>query len=271
MNALLVGGDNHGLSLDMFELVDHISILGQSYNRGSLIAIDTKAFHVYVYVGCSSLEQWEIEERIIDAMKQFSGNNKWVSSSKDEQLDYGMATCKVTDALFNDSVSVASPARNCTTIGLYADKVSGSKMRTPATVAGRTLEECVELCLASGLTTGEIYSHVTDSIHNQYVKLAKQQGSIKYPSESIDCVSFEDRQDEIAGEIGDVLCMLHDMAHVSNINIEEAYAIKLKSFIGKVESGKFYANKRGNLYVRKPHMSFNKAEVKPDDEHDARI
>jgi hypothetical protein len=124
--------------------------------------------------------------------------------------------------------------------------------------------------METGLTTGEIYAHVTDSIYNQYVKYSKMQGSIRYPSDLF-APNPETMQADIAGEIGDVLCMLHDLAHVANVDIEAAYATKLASFIGKVDSGQFYANRKGNLYVRKPHMSFSKPEVKPDDEHDARI
>lgn len=253
MNAILVGGDKHGLGVDIFDLVDHISMSGQAYHRTNIITIDNKAFHVYVYIGCASLEQWEIEERVIDAMKQFSGNNKWLPSSQDEQLDYSSKQGSSTNI-----------------VGTYADKVPGSDKRTTATVSGRFLEEAVELALEAGLTTGEIYAHITDAIYNQYVKASKKSGEIVYPSSQI-ASTPETYKANLAGEIGDVSVMLMDIAHRAGIDYEAARQSKIQAFINKVNKGQFYANDKGLLYVRKPHMSFSKSEVKPDDEHDARI
>lgn len=256
MNAILVGGDKHGLGIDMFMSVGILSIGGLTYNCGTLVSIEGKSFHIYVYSGCATLEQWELEERVTDAVKIFTSNNKWIPfpSSQDEQLDYSSKQCSSTSNI----------------VGTYADKVPGSDKRTTATVSGRFLEEAVELALEAGLTTGEIYAHITDAIYNQYVKASKRAGEIIYPSSTLDS-DPETHKGELAGEIGDVSVMLMDIAHRAGIDYEAARQLKIQSFINKVNKGHFYANGKGLLYVRKPHMSFDKPEVKPDDEHDARI
>ena len=141
-----------------------------------------------------------------------------------------------------------------TEIGKLADSVKGSEKRTSISVAGRTMEEMVELCLAAGMTTGEIYEHVNDAIFNQFLKSSRTRGDIHYPSEPMMDVDLEHRTDLIADEIADVSIMLQDLAHVSNVNIDHAVAFKTQIFKDKIESGQFYANSSGNLYVRKPHM-----------------
>lgn len=155
-----------------------------------------------------------------------------------------------------DAVLPGGP-KICTEVGLNADRVPGAGRRTIPSVVGRALEECVELCLAAGVDTGAIYSHVTDSLYNQYVKHSKAQGRLIYPSTLVS-PNPALYLNNIAEESADVIIRLMDVAHVANVDIPAAYERKLHEFEYKVDSGAFYTDDRGNLYVHKPHLDVEK-------------
>lgn len=223
MHTLFVGGKYNGTT---------------SYVRGSLVLVDADnsyqvhesiavsiighTYRVAVYKNLLNMEEWELNEAIRTAADLAT---KSIS-------EYSVFSC----------------------IGEATDTVLGADKRTVAGVAGRLLEEVVELCLAAGLSTEQIYGHATDSIYNQYVKLSKNSGAIQYPS----AYKFQFSKEDLAGEIGDVRVMLEDVAHRAGLNADLCFEDRKLAFFQKVKEGRFYANNKGLLYVRKPHMDFSK-------------
>lgn len=223
MHVLFVGGKQHGTT--SYVTGDFIALDATgSYRVSDTVAASIlgHSYRVALHVGLSTFEDWEIKEQIQLA------------------LDIAMPT-------------IASP-REFECVGHAADLVLGSEKRTVAGVAGRLLEEVVELCLAAGLTTEQIYGHATDSIYNQYVKVSKASGGILYPSS----YRFQFNKEELAGEIGDVRVMLEDVAYRAGLSCDFCYEDRKLAFYQKVKDGRFYANEKGLLYVRKPHMDFTK-------------
>jgi NTP pyrophosphatase (non-canonical NTP hydrolase) len=245
MKLLLVGGSCHGSTHDVASPYSAFYALkGCAYKvTPETITVEERKQKVTVaiYEGCSDLETWELSERILNAIHLYAA--KAVEQIGEE----GVQSVKCVPGLSGPNIP--------NIVGEAADKVPGADKRTVAGVVGRLLEEAVELALEAGLPTGEIYAHVTDSIYNQYVKASKVTGSIIYPSTKLDDDPWAFRA-EVAGEIGDVAVMLMDVAHRAGIDYEAARQAKIQSFITKVDEGKFYANDKGLLYVRKPHMDF---------------
>jgi NTP pyrophosphatase (non-canonical NTP hydrolase) len=105
-------------------------------------------------------------------------------------------------------------------IGLFIDSVGTRfehiERRTPASVAARMLEECVELCLATGVHPGGILLVVGDSLANQALKASHETGNTVFPSE----VSEEYDPKEVAGEAADVLLCIRDLEWVAKIDAD---------------------------------------------------
>lgn len=140
--------------------------------------------------------------------------------------------------------------QQATEVGQLADSVPGSDLRTTATVSGRLLEEAVELCLAAGLTSQEIMGHVVDSLQNQYLKLAVKVERTVFISERTVAAQFG----SVADEVADLQLMLADLCHVANVDPAVEYDRKFQVYRSAIQRGEFYANRRGLLYRRKPHV-----------------
>jgi hypothetical protein len=69
-------------------------------------------------------------------------------------------------------------------VGTFIDCVAG-KARTLSAVAGRLLEEFVELCLAAGLSPGKLMGHVVDALHNQALKASATGRATVFPSQIV--------------------------------------------------------------------------------------
>lgn len=221
MNVLFVGGKKNGTL--GYVAAEYVSTDedGPYQVTDVRVSVMCNIYHVAVHADLRHCAEWELSEHISVAVR----------AASHEATTVGFAS-----------------------IGKATDQVPGSEKRTVASVAGRLLEEVVELCLAAGLTTEQIYGHATDSIYNQYVKVSKASGGILYPSS----YRFQFNKEELAGEIGDVRVMLEDVAYRAGLSCDFCYEDRKLAFYQKVKDGRFYANEKGLLYVRKPHMDFTK-------------
>ena len=137
-------------------------------------------------------------------------------------------------------------------VGNFIDKVVDDvetirgtpiRRRTTSDVAGRFLEEVVELSLAAGLVPEEIMSHVMDSIHNQVGKAGRRAGRVIYPSEYAEDAT----QAELAEEVADCSLLLKDLSFIAGVNIPEEEERKWAAFTKR----KFNVSRRGTLYAIK--------------------
>jgi NTP pyrophosphatase (non-canonical NTP hydrolase) len=115
--------------------------------------------------------------------------------------------------------------------------------RTPEAIAGRFIEEAVELCLATGMNPNDIMGHVMDSIHNQAGKAGRRAGRVIYPSHYTEEVTKEN----IAEEAADCFLVLKDLVHVADIDVEKAQDEKWAKFTQR----SFYVSEHGTLYAVK--------------------
>lgn len=143
-------------------------------------------------------------------------------------------------------------------IGAFVDSKAG-KMRTPGTLAGRLLEEAVELALSAGLQGGEIMMHVADSLHNQALKASAAEGRTRFPSDLTD-TGYRDRQagayssaelQELGDECADVSLIAKDLCYVAGIDLAAREQDKWGRFIQK----SFRVSPGGTLYAVKPHIT----------------
>lgn len=128
-------------------------------------------------------------------------------------------------------------------IGSFVDSVAG-KTRTPAAVAGRLLEEIVELALDAGLDAGKIMGHVTDSLHNQALKATEAAGRTVFPSQ------ISGNPGELGEECADASILLKDLCYVANIDLAPIESDKWARFTQK----KFRVSANGTIYAVKPHI-----------------
>jgi len=128
-------------------------------------------------------------------------------------------------------------------IGTFIDSIAGH-VRTESSVAGRLLEEVVELCLASGLSAGQILAHVADSLHNQSLKASATTGHTVFPS------NLHGEINELPEECADVSLLVKDICHVAGIDIFEQEQVKFSAFKLKT----FRVTEKGTVYAVKPHV-----------------
>lgn len=129
-------------------------------------------------------------------------------------------------------------------VGQFIDGVAGQK-RTTGAVAGRLIEESTELCLAAGLSAGDILAHVTDALHNQAIKATHKTGQTVFPSETTDSLN------SLPEECADVSLVLKDLAYVANIDLHQQEQTKWEKFIKK----QFRVSEQGTVYAVKPHIN----------------
>lgn len=130
-------------------------------------------------------------------------------------------------------------------IGEFVDGIAGKK-RTPRAVAGRLIEEVVELGLSVGMTPGEIFEHVTDSLHNQALKSSLKKGRTVFPSE----IESTYITGDVSEECVDVSLVLKDLCHVTQTDLdaeEDAKFIRFRAL-------NFQVSKAGTLYGQKAHI-----------------
>lgn len=135
---------------------------------------------------------------------------------------------------------------NAVTVGQFVDSVSdnaGVPRRTTTSVAGRFMEEAVELCLAAGLGPDQIMSHVMDSIHNQVGKAGRRAGRVIYPSQYKEDATVE----ELGEEMADCSLVLKDLAYLTGVDIAQEENVKWAVFSQR----KFHVSPEGTLYAIK--------------------
>ena len=137
------------------------------------------------------------------------------------------------------------------TVGTFIDSVAGTK-RTPKAVAGRLLEEVVELCLAANVKPEEIFMHVTDALHNQTLKASHAANATVFPSGLMEHTkTYRSDQSELVDEIADVSLVLRDLRYVmQGFRHDVAEQEKWKLFTQK----SFKVTPSGVVYARKPHI-----------------
>lgn len=128
-------------------------------------------------------------------------------------------------------------------VGAFIDSVAGQR-RTPAAVAGRLLEETVELALSAGLSAAEIMGHISDALHNQSLKASKAQSKTVFPSQ------LSGDKGELPEECADVGLVLKDLCHVAGVDLPTEEATKWVQFTKK----SFRVSDSGTLYAVKPHI-----------------
>lgn len=124
-------------------------------------------------------------------------------------MDEGARRNVITHAVWNtEGGDVPSTA----TVGSFVDSVAG-QARTPAAVAGRLIEETVELAMSAGLSAGHIMAHVADALHNQSLKATEARSKTVFPSHLVGI------REELAEECADVSLVLKDLCHVAHIDL----------------------------------------------------
>lgn len=136
-------------------------------------------------------------------------------------------------------------------VGSLVDRICKNSKRDPAAVAGRILEEAVELCAAAGLSNADILIHVTDALHNEALKCSKRLGHTRFPSQVLNKPS----QADIKAELGDMrLCML-DMQYLvntPNFEIEQHIATKFTDL--QDHADQYVTNNGSTFYKKKDHV-----------------
>jgi hypothetical protein len=137
-------------------------------------------------------------------------------------------------------------------VGLFIDSVNTKfpaiPRRRPQAIAMRALEECVELCLATGAHPGAILLVVGDSLANQAMKASQARGTTVFPSE----VEEEWDSKEVGGEIADVLLCLRDLEYVANVD-GEFHAHRKFNLLRAAEPD-LYMSPSGTVRKRKSHV-----------------
>ena len=154
-------------------------------------------------------------------------------------MDEGARRNSRSHALWNGGDGVPTSA----TVGAFIDSVAGQR-RTPAAVAGRLVEETVELALSAGLSAGQVMGHVADALHNQSLKATEVQARTVFPSQ------LGGDQTELAEECADVSLVLKDLCHVAHVDLPSEEAAKWSRFTKK----QFRVSPSGTIYAVKPHI-----------------
>lgn len=146
--------------------------------------------------------------------------------------------------LFDEGEDVVVPVHP-KEVGEFCRTVAG---RSPdiSALAGRLLEEAAELGLACGLTVGEIFAHITDSVYNQAVKESYHSGETVFPSGLRRAHSLVD----VAGECADVVLMVKRLAFEIDVDLAAVERRVFEDF----KQRDLYANTKGLIYARKPHV-----------------
>jgi hypothetical protein len=114
-------------------------------------------------------------------------------------------------------------------------------------VAARCLDEMVEVCLAAGLSAGDIYAAVGDSLANQASKVSHARGAT--------CVPSNVRGDpaELGEEIAGTCLVLKHLAFCCGVDWDRAETEHWAKFTG-IEPSRFYTDAAGSLRVTKAHV-----------------
>jgi NTP pyrophosphatase (non-canonical NTP hydrolase) len=121
-------------------------------------------------------------------------------------------------------------------IGSFVDAAAGTS-RSVASVAGRLIEEAVELGLAAGLPASQIMERVIDSLAKQAAKASRAQGLQVLPSDLKSNIS------DLGGECGDVGLILKDVCHVAGIDLDAEENTKFD----KLKNAKIKVDENGTI------------------------
>ena len=135
-------------------------------------------------------------------------------------------------------------------IGTLVDKIAGNAHRSPAKVARRVLDECVEMCLEAGTTPHEILVGVTDSLHNQAIKLSADSAVTLFPSQLQRCGT----KVALTKEIADVHLVLADLLYVSEISVSDVSTEQRTKFSRLSSPEAKFATDGHTFYLKKSHI-----------------
>ena len=155
-------------------------------------------------------------------------------------MDEGARRNVKTHAVWN---CVDAEVPSTATVGAFIDSVAGQR-RTPAAVAGRLVEETVELGLSAGLNAGQIMGHVADALCNQSLKATEAQARTVFPSQ------LSGDKEDLAEECADVSLVLKDLCHVAHVDLAAEEVDKWGCFTKK----QFRVGPSGTIYAVKQHI-----------------
>lgn len=136
-------------------------------------------------------------------------------------------------------------------IGNRVDEITGNKRRNPKRVFLRALEEMAELGLEFGVTQAEMFSAISDSVHNQCLKISESSGATVFPSQ----LELTYDVQRVIKEMADVKLVMLDLCYVTQIEtwrvnnqVKEKYLKLIKTPLSNFTSD-------GNtFYLKKPHI-----------------
>jgi phosphoribosyl-ATP pyrophosphohydrolase len=136
-------------------------------------------------------------------------------------------------------------------MGALVDKIANNKRRDPRRIACRFLEEAVELVLATGATTQNVWSAVSDSIHNQALK-ASDNGRTVFPSQLVETYN----RMRVRAELADVRLTLFDLCYVCGITDTSVIATMNAKFRSlRSRSTSDFVTDAQTFYLKKPHVN----------------
>jgi hypothetical protein len=100
-------------------------------------------------------------------------------------------------------------------IGQWLDATLPGADPTSPRQALRCLQECVELCLASGASSSEIYDAISQAWRAHYE--SKRQGYLEH----------RPQPDKVPGEAADVFIVLAGLAHTRNFDLQQEVGRKM--------------------------------------------
>jgi phosphoribosyl-ATP pyrophosphohydrolase len=143
-------------------------------------------------------------------------------------------------------------------MGQEVDKITGNNKRDPQRIARRLLEECVELCIASGASVPQILSSIQDSIYNQSLKSSKNSGFTVFPSQ----LHYPTDMWELTKEIADVFLVMADLMYVAGIDTKSVITEENKKFAILTDPNSEFASDGHTFYLKKGHIGYNVTSTK---------
>lgn len=135
-------------------------------------------------------------------------------------------------------------------IGALVDRIASNTDRSAARVSLRLLEECVELCLASGASGREIMASLSDALYNQALKVTATSTVTVFPSQLL-CSSDKA---EMSKELADVRLVMADLMYVSTVDEASVTKEERAKFRKLTDPTAEFATDGHTFYLRKSHI-----------------
>lgn len=197
-------------------------------------------------------EMTDLLSSLIPSLSPVQSVNGHVGHVAIQGTQYELTT-KVTTTANNDTdwrYTPVTPDEIGTLVDRTTQNVSQGKPRSAARIARRVLEECVEMCLEAGANAQEIMGSVSDSLHNQALKLSAESAVTVFPSQIESSFSHS----PLIKEIADVKLVLADLLYVSRISTQDVSKQERAKFNRLCDPSAQFATDGHTFYLRKPHV-----------------